>query len=144
MIILEQISLENIEFDLIVYFHNDEMNQMGRPMIFIKYYDIETIQVDWDVLEKDWEVVNTNLKWNNVKSRIERINGFKYSLERSTPMGIEKPHLYYLQLVGRRDELSQLDLATMQKSNGEPKVKPFFRYVATYDFMIEGLRPMIN
>lgn len=120
------------------------MNQMGRPMLFIKYYEIETMQVDWEVLEKDWKEVKSNLQWHNVKNGIEKINGFKYSLERSTPLGVEKPYLYYLQLVGRRDDLSQLDIAKMQKIREGYERKPFFRLVTTYDFMIEKFKPIIH
>ena len=144
ILIFNKTILNNTSFDLIIYFHNAEMNQMGRPILFINFYDINTETVNWNILDKDWENVSTNLTWENVKAGIERINGFKYSLERSTPLGTEKPHLYYLQIVGMRDELNQFDIATMQNSFTRVDYTPFSRLVATYNFMIEKFRPIIN
>jgi hypothetical protein len=144
LLILNKINLENVNFDLVVYCHNDAMNQMGRPMLFIKFYDINTKDVDWEGIDGDWQSVSKNLTWNNIKSGLERVNGFKYSLEWSTPFGFEKPHLYYVQLVGRRDELKQFDIASMQNRRIREDFSPFHRVVGTYDFMIEKFRPLIN
>ncbi len=113
-------------------------------MLFVKFYDINTKAVDWKSITDDWQKLSNGLTWANVKLHLESINGFKYSLERSTPMGLEKPHLYYLQIVGRREELSQLDIATMQNSRERIESSPFYRTVGTYDFMIEKFRPLIN
>lgn len=144
LLILNKTKLGNINFDLVVYCHNDAMNQMGRPMLFINFYDVNTKDVDWSDIDGDWENASANLTWENIKSGLERINGFKYSLERSISGRIEKPHLYYLQLVGRRNELKQLDIASMQERRTRDSINPFYRVVGTYDFMIEKFRPLIN
>ena len=144
ILIFENKKINDIKYDLIVYFHNDAMNQMGRSLLFINFFDVSPESIDWNLIDQNWDKVSKNLIWDNIKISLERTNGFRYSLERSTPLGLEKPRVYYIQLTGRRNELNQFDIASMPPRRIKDSTNAFYRIVGTYDFMIEKFSPLIQ
>ena len=138
---IPKFKLYNEEIDLLIYFHNDEMNQIGRHIILVDFYEIEAKNVDWAKIDADWRGKINSITWQEIKSTLEKTNGFNYSLERSNPMGQERPGLRYFQLCGRRKILNQVDLTTMQNTIEKNEQNNIWRAVMTYDFFIDKFKP---
>ena len=135
--ILNGIKVNNVSFDMVIYCHNEEMNQIGRRLILVNFYEVDSRNVNWSNLDEDWSYISSNVKWDDVKKSLEATSGFNYALERSTSIGLEKPGFFFLQLYGRRKALNQLDLLSMQNKKEAIEPDSFWRVITTYDFLIE-------
>lgn len=139
-----EIEINQVNFDLLVYLHNKELNQQVHLILLIDFYDPDQ-SPDWIKLNDKWEIVNASITYPTLKAYLHQAKGFRAPLEFADPFGGDRvytPRLIYVQVAGKRSDISQQDIATMQQKYFPTDRDSVARITGTYDYLLDGFVPI--